>query len=269
MRAKTLYSSIANKPKFAGVLFIVLTSIITLMVYLFTPRIPQWESYHQFADVRQIWGIPHFWNVVSNIPFLLVSILGFISLQKQWKNNNLTAKEAIVFFILFFGVFLIGIGSSYYHWAPDNDRLVWDRIPITIVFMSLLSLTVMERINSNLGFRLLTPFIALGIFSVLYWYWTELSGQGDLRLYGLVQFYSIFLIVFILFFFPCSYPPLKSYVWMIVFYGVAKIFEHYDPMIYGLISGHTLKHLCAAISTYFIVIMLNAHPTVQSTGLRK
>lgn len=266
MRVKTLYDSITNKPKFAGALFIVLTIIITLMVYLFIPRIPQWDSYHQFADARKVGGIPNFWNVVSNIPFLLVAILGVISLQQQWKNNNLAAKEAIVFLILFLGVFLIGIGSSYYHWAPDNDSLVWDRIPITIVFMSLLSLTIMERINFNLGFWLFIPLIALGIFSVLYWYWTELSGLGDLRLYGLVQFYAIFLIVFILFLFPQPYPPLKTYVWMVVFYMIAKILEHFDPMIYGLISGHTLKHLCAAISTYFIVIMLNAHPTVQSTG---
>jgi hypothetical protein len=266
MQGRALYASITNKPKFAGALFIVLTIIIPFMVYLFIPRIPQWLSYHQFVDTRKIWGIPNFWNVVSNIPFLIVGIWGFISLQQQRKNNNLTIKEVIVFLILFLGVLLISIGSAYYHWAPDNNRLVWDRIPMTVVFMSLLSLTIMERINFNLGFGLLIPFIVLGIFSVLYWYWTELSGQGDLRLYGLVQFYSIFSIVFILFFFPKPYPPLKAYLWMCFFYLIAKIFEYSDPMIYGVISGHTLKHFCAAISAYFIVAMVNVDRTVQVIG---
>ena len=266
MQGKTLYASIINKPKFAGALFIALTIIISSLVYLFISRTPQWLSYHEFADARKIWGIPNFWNVVSNIPFLVVGILGLISLQQQRKNKHLAVKEVIVFLILFIGVFLVGIGSSYYHWAPDNNRLVCDRIPITIVFMSLLSLTIMERINFNLGFGLLIPLAALGIFSVLSWYWTELSGQGDLRLYGLVQFYSIFLIVFILFLFPKPYPPFKAYLWMCIFYLIAKILEHFDPMIYGVISGHTLKHFCAAISAYFIVVMVNAERTVQSVG---
>ncbi len=261
MRVKTVNASLTNNPQFAGTIFIVMTILLLLLVYMFIPRIPQWNSYHQFTDVRTVWGIPNFWNVVSNIPFLLVSILGFMSVRQQWKNNNLATKEVIVFLILFMGILLISMGSSYYHWTPDNDSLVWDRIPITIVFMSLLSLTIMERVNFNWGFWLLSPLIALGTFSVLYWYWTELSGHGDLRLYGVVQVYSIISIFLILVLFPKPYPPLYLYIWMLIFYILAKIFEHFDPMIYGLISGHTLKHLCAAISTYFMVVMLNTHQT--------
>jgi len=264
MRIKTLYAFI-TKPPFAVTIFIALVLIIPIIVYQFIPRVPQSSSYHHFADIRKIWGIPNFWNVISNIPFLLVSILGFVSIQKQRKSNNLAAKEAIVFLIIFIGVLFTSFGSAYYHWFPNNDSLVWDRIPITIVFMSLLSLTIMERINFNVGFGLLLPLIAVGTFSVVYWHWTELSGQGDIRLYGLVQFYSIFLIVLILFLFPKPYPPLKIYIGMFVFYILAKIFEYFDFMIDGLISGHTLKHLCAAVSACFIVTMLNARQTIQST----
>jgi Ceramidase len=250
MSEKKLYLSILT----------LLTLAIFIAVFAFVPRIPQWSSYHQFSDVRKIAGIPNFANVVSNMFFVLVSIFGFLSLWRQWQNKNLAGKEAIVFLTLFIGVFMTGFGSAYYHWSPDNDSLVWDRLPMTIVFMSLLSLTIMERVDFKLGFWLLIPLVLLGIFSVLYWHWTELTGRGDLRLYGIAQFYTIFLIIAILYLFPKSYPPLKIYLGMFIFYGLAKLFENFDLTIYrmgGLVSGHTLKHIFAAISTYGAVIMLN------------
>jgi len=240
-------------------ILVILTLGIFIGVFTFVPIIPQWSGYHQFSDVRKIAGIPNFANVISNIPFILVSILGFLSLWRQWQHNNLTGKEAIVFLTLFIGVFMTGIGSAYYHWLPDNNRLVWDRLPMTIVFMSLLSLTIMTRVDYRLGFWLLIPLIMFGIFSVLYWHWTELLNRGDLRLYGIEQFYSIFLMIAVLYFFPKSYPPLKIYIWMFIFYGLAKLFEYFDLAIYklgGLVSGHTLKHIFAAISIYGAVIIL-------------
>ncbi len=110
--------------------------------------------------------------------------------------------------------------------------------------MSLLSFTIMSRVNFKLGFLLLTPLILFGIFSVLHWHWTELSGHGDIRLYGMVQFYTMFLLIFILFLFPKSYPPSKAYFGMFIFYLLAKVSEHFDLIIYKLnvqISGHTIN----------------------------
>lgn len=262
MRTSALYRSITNNSKYAAILFIVLVTISLVLLFLLVPKIPQPPNYHQFADTRALWNIPNFWNVISNLPFILVSLLGFISLEKQWMAGHLNKKEVFIFFILFLGVFFLGLGSSYYHWAPDNNTLVWDRIPMTIVFMSLLSLTLMERIHFNLGSWLFIPLLILGIFSVLYWHHTELSGQGDMRLYAMVQFYSIFLIMLTLFFFPKPYPPFHLYLWMFLFYGLAKITEYFDHMIYGfgeVISGHTLKHIFAAISIYFAVVILDVN----------
>jgi len=196
----------------------------------------------------------------NNKGSVCVNILGFCSLHKQWQRKNLTAKEAIVFLVIFSGILLTSFGSAYYHWAPNNNSLVWDRLPITIVFMSLLSFTLMERVNINLGFWLLLPLLLFGMFSVLYWYWTELLGQGDLRLYGLVQFYTMLLVILIPIFFPKPYPPLSAYLWMFFFYGLSKVFEYYDVAIYSLneqlISGHTIKHIFAAISLYWVVVIL-------------
>jgi len=231
-------------------------TLLSLALLFLLPPIPQWLSYHHFADVRTIWGIPNFWNVVSNLPFLLIGILGFQAIQT---GDFVRWEEAAPFFMIFLGLLLTSFGSSYYHLAPDNDRLVWDRIPITLVFMSLLSLTLMERVNFKAGFWLLIPLILLGFFTVWYWISTEALGHGDLRPYAFVQFYSIALILMILLLFPKPYPSTKSFLLLILFYAFATLFEWMDRQVYqmsGLISGHTLKHLFAAVASYWIVVMV-------------
>src|SRR5688572_27704288 len=100
--------------------FLLFILISFLVAFAFIPSIPQWQSYHSFADIRTIFSIPNFNNVVSNILFLIVSFLGFKTLQKEWHNKNLNNPEKLVFCILFWGIFLIGISSAYYHWAPNN-----------------------------------------------------------------------------------------------------------------------------------------------------
>ena len=241
-------------------ILLVLTFVSLLLVFLL-PSIPQDLNYHQFADNRTLLLIPNFWNVVSNVPFFFVAVLGFLALRREWcKGNLFNWQEGVPFFTLFAGLFLTGIGSAYYHWLPTNASLVWDRIPMTIVFMSLLSMTLMERVSFKIGFWLLFPLILLGIGSVYYWQWTESFGQGDLRLYYFVQFYPAVLILVILALFPNPYPPTKAYLLMLLFYGIAKIFEFSDLSMYHMcfISGHTLKHLAAAMSAYYIVTMLNS-----------
>lgn len=257
MRIRTTLTFITKHPRIAGIILIILTGICSLTLFLTASRIPQWTNYHLFADNRTFLGIPNFWNVASNLLFFLVSIYGFWSLQQQWSNKKINKQEATVFFFIFLGLLLTGIGSSYYHLMPDNDRLVWDRIPMTMVFMSILSLTIMERINFNLGFNLLFPLMILGVCSVVYWHWTD-----DLRLYILIQFYTMFLIILILFFFPKPYPPFSTYFGLFIFYLLAKLLEYFDLIIYRLLdellSGHTLKHVFSALSAYFLVIMLRA-----------
>lgn len=235
-------------------------TIVSVIIVFFIPPIPQSLSYHQFADARKILGIPNFWNVISNVPFL-VGILGFLAIKREWQAGNfINWQEVVPFFVIFLALILTAVGSSYYHLAPDNYRLVWDRIPMTLVFMALVALTIMERVNFKLGFWLLPLIIVFGIWSVWYWIWTESLGHGDLRPYAFVQFYSIALTLMILYFFPKPYPSIKSFLLLIIFYILAKIFEFTDHQIYemgGIISGHTLKHLFGAIGSYWIVVMVD------------
>lgn len=259
-RFTKFYAVINHHSQLTCIVLLILTLLSVSAVFTFLPPIPQSNSYHHFADRQAEWGIMNFADVISNLLFLLISILGFSALRKQWKDHCLTLEEAIVFSLLFTGVLLVSFGSAYYHWSPNNTSLVWDRLSLTIVFMSILSLTLMERINLRWGFWLLIPLLSLGVFSVLYWHWTEILGSGDLRLYGLVQFYSMFLIVIILIIFPKPYPSTKAYVWMLIFYALSKLAEFADLRIYQLahhfLSGNTLKHLLAAISLYATVIFV-------------
>jgi len=130
---------------------------------------------------------------------------------------------------------------------------------MTIVFMALLSLTIMEVWSARLGFAILLPLVTIGIGSVWWWHFTEMKGKGDLRLYLLVQFYPVIFIPLLLWLFhrPGLKMIIHTLVWVVVWYVVAKIFEQFDASIYRClpISGHSLKHLAAAISTWYFVLL--------------
>jgi hypothetical protein len=154
--------------------------------------------------------------------------------------------------MMFIGILLTGFGSAYYHLHPDSHTLVYDRIPMTIVFMSFLSLTIAECISERAGSVLLIPFVMIGIGSVLWW-----KHSDDLRWYGLVQFYPMLFVplIYLLFPSPNNKQSWRSIQWVIVWYAVAKICEQFDKEIFRavhFISGHSLKHLFAAMATYYL-----------------
>ena len=148
-------------------------SICTVVLVLFLEPISQNLAYHRFIDVRSFAGIPNFLNVYSNLPFILVGVAG-LQLFGRDKSNQPTLSWKI----FFFGVFLVGFGSAYYHLNPNNATLVWDRLPMTIGFMGLFVALLSEWFSKKLSI-LLIPMCLLGIYSVYYWHQTD-----DLRLYA-------------------------------------------------------------------------------------
>jgi hypothetical protein len=235
-------------------------------IVLLLPQSGQAPGYHDFADQRMLWRIPNCWNVLSNLPFVVVGAAGLMSIWKA----RVPAAAAWMYGVLFAGVLLTGFGSAYYHWHPDNDTLEWDRIPMTLVFMSLLAATVTELVSRRLGMALFVPLLVMGVGSVLWWHYTELRGRGDLRLYGLVQFYPVLFIPLLLWLFydPVYRPAIRSLVWVVVWYVVAKVAEVLDWPIYGVVgvSGHTIKHLAAAVSTGYLVQMFRRKYVKQPGG---
>jgi hypothetical protein len=142
--------------------------IASLVALLPLPPLLQDQAYHQFADQRELFGIPNFWNVASNLPFVVVGAVGLLRFHRETTTT-----------VLFIGILLTGFGSSYYHLDPNDSTLFWDRLPMTICFAAILSAVVEERVDAKVGVMLLRPLLAIGIFSLLLWRWTD-----DLRLYA-------------------------------------------------------------------------------------
>lgn len=228
-----------------------------LGVFLLEP-IPQDPAFHAFADQRTLLGIPHGGNVVSSLAFLLVGILGIsAALRKTGPGFDTPAYSAWLAF--FSGIALTGFGSAWYHLAPDNPTLVFDRLPMSIAFMALFAAIIGEHINARLGRLSLVPLLVIGCGSVLYWYWTERHGAGDLRLYALVQFLPVVLIPIILLAYRSRFTRGTDIFVVLGIYAVSKLAEHFDAAVYSLgsiISGHTAKHLLAAGAAYWVLRML-------------
>lgn len=228
---------------------------VSLMAFLILQdAIPQDSTYHQFSDMRSLWGIPNAGNLLSNLPFLWVGVLGLYKLYTR--QLNIEPHNQLGYVLLFTGVALVALGSGYYHLWPSNATLLWDRLPMTIAFMALYSVVITEFMSVKAGKRVLLPLVLLGVLSALYWHFTEAKGQGDLRLYILVQFFPLLTIPIILLTFPARFTHKSAYWWLISAYFIAKVLEHFDAQIHSLlviISGHSLKHIAAAIGLYVLL----------------
>jgi len=223
---------------------------IILAVFIISGAIPQDPGYHEFSDTRPLFGIANFWNVASNLPFLIVGAAGLVYVHRYSTEVCVTGLET-AYRVFFIGILLTAFGSAYYHLAPANETLVWDRLPMTIGFSALITIIVAEFVSPRVARRLLVPLLIAGFASVEYWAWTEARGVGDLRPYAIVQFLPMLLIPIIL----LSHRPLLGntsyYWWMLFWYVLAKFFENFDAALFELgflISGHSIKHVAAAMT---------------------
>ncbi len=231
-----------NKKQIGYILLGLLGLLAIAGLFFFAP-IEQNSDYHNFSDAHHFLNIPNFWNVISNLPFLFVGLLGVFKIKS-------IAEYKSQYFLFFFGVSLVAFGSAYYHWNPNNNTLVWDRLPITIAFMSLFSIIISEFIDVNKGRQLLFSLISIGLLSVLYW-----VIFNDLRFYLLVQLLPMLAIPVILLFFKSKFNLTGGYWLLLVAYIFAKVFEFFDNQIndfLGIISGHSLKHLMAAAGIFIL-----------------
>ncbi len=251
----------------ARVSLVALLTMLGLVAMFMLPPLHQAQAYHQFADQRAVLGIPNLQNVVSNVAFLLVGLMGLDFVARKRRANErggfVEASERLAYGVFFVGVTLTGFGSAHYHWKPCDSTLVWDRLPMTLAFMSMLAAPFTERINVRLGIWLLVPLVLSGILSVLYWQRT-----GNLWPYAGVQYYSPLLITVTIWLFPPRYSRTADFLWVVGIYALAKVTESLDQPILSLtklISGHTLKHLITAMAVFWLLRMLSGRtPERQS-----
>ena len=236
--------------------------VVVFIVGMLEP-IAQDPTYHLFADQRSFFGISNFNDVVSNIGFAAVGALGLLAVAGARRREIFVhSSDARPYLVFFLGIALISLGSVYYHLEPSNERLFWDRLPMSMGFMAISSAVVADRVDARAGSGwLLVALLAMGAASLIYWDWTESQGRGDLRPYAMVQFYPMVAMPLIIGLFPRHHYTLGRFLaWAILWYGLSKVFEYFDHEVFGFlghtVSGHTLKHLTAAIATFVVLRML-------------
>lgn len=230
----------------------------SIAVLLWMDPVAQDPEYHRFADQRTLFGIPNFWNVATNLPMVLVGLFGMVRIMRG-RSSGYLRQLTYVYMAFFGGLFLTGWGSGYYHIEPDNASLLFDRLPMTVLFVSFFCIVWGEHISLSIVRWILWPLMALGLATVIYWHWTEIQGRGDLRPYAVIQFLPMLLIPLILLFYRSIFA---STVWLwgvIAAYGASKLAEVLDRPIYDLLgafSGHSIKHLVAALAAFILYLAM-------------
>jgi len=238
--------------------WIVALTLLAIAGAFLLPAMRQPVEYHDFADHRHAFGIDNFLDVVSNLAFLIAGVIGLVIVIGDRARFEF-ASERWPFVVFFLGVLLTALGSGYYHLAPDNETLFWDRLPMTIAFMGLVSSQIVDRINVRAGLMLLLPMLLLGAASVVYWRATERMGAGNVLPYGILQGYSVVVLLLLARLNPSRYTRGGDIYWVFGWYVVSKLLETFDREVLAIsqfVSGHTLKHLAAAAAAFVVCYML-------------
>ena len=219
--------------------------------------LPQALDYHAFADTRSLASVPNFMDVVSNLAIIIPAIAG-LGLALSRGGVFFTLSERVFALIFFAALATTAVGSTWYHLAPNDERLLFDRLPLALAFTAYISWLIVERIRPHPGgIAMLLPWLATGPGCVLWWY----AGPAgdDLRLY-LLLYGTILTLAPWLMLLRTPYD-LKSRHWAAYFaFVLAMICDRLDHVIHaalgGNLSGHTFKHLLAGVAVFLLAGML-------------
>ena len=239
-----------------------LLAMLLPLLFFGAAPILQPAGYHQLADQRPMLGIGHFWNVVSNVPFLVVGLMGLDLLRRK------PTEAAAAWSALFGGSVLVALGSACYHSHPVDATLIWDRVPIAIAFMGFLSALLVEHLEGparRMAHRLLAPLLILSLGAI--WWW---RASGDLSLWVWVQAAPMLAVVLVLALLPGRYTHRRYLAYALACYAAAKLFELGDLQLMqwtgGVMSGHALKHFAAAAGVWCFYVMLRERSAIGKTS---
>ena len=235
--------------------------------------IAQLPDYHHFADDTIRFGVPHFADVISNIGFALVALATWVGLAGSRDTSRLGGGWP-GYRLFLVSLFLTAFGSAWYHLAPDNARLVWDRLPIALACAGLLAGVWGDTRGRDSG-GLTNGLAAFAIFSVAWWYGTDLVAVGDLRPYLLLQAAPIILVPLWQWVYDSERADRVAFGMALLLYVAAKFAELYDHEIgavFGTLTGHTLKHLLATgaaalIAARLLVRVRSSSPTFENGAI--
>jgi hypothetical protein len=248
-------------------LLLIGVTLLAVALAVFLPAMPQPSDYHDFADKRVAYGIENFLDVSSNLAFAIAGLVGLAAVLRP-RTAFAAPAERLPYLVFCIGVLLTAAGSCYYHLKPNNETLFWDRLPMTIAFMSLVSAQIVDRVNARVGLLALGPALLLGVGSVVYWIVTERLGRGNVVPYAVLQAYAVFVLLQLALMHPSRYTDGHAIYFVFAGYLLAKVFEHYDRQIFewtGMVSGHTLKHVAAGVAGLPVAWMLWRRQLVAPT----
>ncbi len=212
-------------------------------------------GFHVYADQRATLGIPHVGDVLSNLPFVAVGIVGLA------RARDVTGLPRAVVAAFFAAVLGIGLGSGVYHLVPSDGTLFFDWLPIAMTVSLMVALLVHDRIDPRLGWLATAVLPAAALASVAWWWWTV-----DARWYGLVQLTCIALVPVILLLYPRGRLDRRWLAAGVGCFVLARLVHTRDHQLLdatGLLSGHAVKHLFAAAATWCVLRSL-PRPRVHS-----
>jgi len=242
-------------------LALALVAGLPLFVSAWVGRRSPGPAFHHYADARGFFGLPHALDVLSNLAFVAAAAAGAVWVWRA-RDPLLRGLGAL----LAIAVAIIGVGSALYHRAPDDATLVLDWIPIAVAMTWLLALLLADRVDRRLGIAaaVLLPLGAAA--TVLTWYAGGGTSGGDMRWYGLVQIEGLLLVPAILLAYPRG--ALRSGdLWAAVgCFLLMRLLHAHDGAILAAtgVSGHSLKHVVAAVATYLALRSLRG----AQTGIR-
>ncbi|HRP25790.1 MAG TPA: hypothetical protein PLF79_15235 [Thauera sp.] len=229
---------------------------------LLAPPIAQPQDYHRLADARALalgpWTLPNAADVLSSLAFVVVGVAGLGLLRRA------PAPQQLPLGVFFAGLALIGPGSIHYHLAPTDTTLFWDRLAMSIAFAGAVGAVAAERLGPVAGRAWLCAWLLLGMLALTQWRLAD-----DLRLYLVVQFGG-FALLSVWLALPCLPGCLRlPWGWLLLAYALAKLFEMADQAVWtlsgGLLAGHALKHLVAALG---VLPLLHALARPHNSGGR-
>ncbi|TXT35586.1 MAG: hypothetical protein FD135_4821 [Comamonadaceae bacterium] len=231
--------------------------LAALAIAAFGPSVAQHAQYHAFADQRGWHGLPCAMDVLTNLPFAVAGLWGVVRVWQASLLRRLDAHWALAA-VFFGGLLVTAAGSSYYHWQPDNYGLAWDRLGMVVAFAGLLGMAVADRISLRGGWVTAVFTLLAGPVAVLLWYQT-----GNLLPWVVVQGGGMLLMLALALRQPVTGSWGLPLVAVVLLYALAKLLELGDHAVFGwtggLVSGHSLKHVVAALAAWPVMAVMHNH----------
>jgi hypothetical protein len=235
-----------------------------LAVAVFGPVMHQAADFHAFADRRTLWGVPFAMDVMSNLPFALAGLAGAWALCTAPARSIENVERAMAA-LFFAGLTITAVASGWYHWRPDDAGLAIDRIGMAVAFAGLLGLGAAVRVSERAGAALGLAVLVLAPLAVLHW-----SDTGNLLPWAALQGGGMALVLAFAWMRPRPGTLDVRWLGVIAAYGAAKLLELNDHELYRItgewVSGHTLKHMVAALAALPVISAVRARRFSKQNG---